>query len=270
MMEVNGVSYHLETIGNGPKKLLWLHGFTGTGNNFKEALSFIEEKEEYTFFLLDFLGHGNSSVPAESERYSMENTVEDIKVILDKMGIAKISLLGYSMGGRVALAFTATYPSYVEKLVLESASPGLRTEEERLERTKADKRLAERILHDGLEDFVEYWTNIPLFQTQKLLSEDRQLQIKEQRLQNSPIGLANSLSGLGTGLQPSYWERLEDCKVMVLLLAGEEDEKFVLIAEKMKSLMKNAQYVKISGAGHAIHVEQPRKFGKIVSEFLSN
>jgi len=270
MMEVNGVSYHLEAIGNGPKKLLWLHGFTGTGNNIKEALTFFKNYEDYTFFLLDFLGHGNSSIPADSGRYSMENTVEDIQVILDKMGIAKISLLGYSMGGRVALAFTATYPSYVDKLVLESSSPGLRTEEERLERTKADKKLAERILHDGLEDFVEYWTNIPLFQTQKLLSDDRQLQLKVQRLQNSPIGLANSLSGLGTGSQPSYWERLEDCEVMVLLLAGEDDKKFVLIAEKMKRLMKNAQYVKISGAGHAIHVEQPRKFGKIVSEFLSN
>jgi 2-succinyl-6-hydroxy-2,4-cyclohexadiene-1-carboxylate synthase len=270
MMEVNGVFYHLETIGNGPKKLLWLHGFTGTGNNFKEALTFFENHEAYTFILLDFLGHGNSSIPVDFGRYSMENTVEDIKVILDKMGIAKISLLGYSMGGRVALAFTATYPSYVEKLVLESASPGLRTEEERLDRIKADKRLAERILHDGLEDFVEYWMNIPLFQTQKLLSDDRQLQIKEQRLQNSPVGLANSLSGLGTGSQPSYWEKLEDCRVKVLLLAGEEDTKFVLIAEKMKRLMKNAQFVKISGAGHAIHVEQPRKFGKIVSEFLSN
>jgi 2-succinyl-6-hydroxy-2,4-cyclohexadiene-1-carboxylate synthase len=270
MMEVNGVSYHLETIGNGPKHLLWLHGFTGTGNNFKEAISFIDNKEEYTFFLLDFLGHGNSSVPAESERYSMENTVEDIRAILDEMQIAKISMAGYSMGGRVALAFTATHPSYVEKLIVESASPGLRTEKERLDRTKADNQLAERILHNGLEDFVEYWMNIPLFQTQKLLSGDRQLQIKEQRLQNSPVGLANSLSGLGTGSQPSYWEKLEDCRVKVLLLAGEEDTKFVLIAEKMKRLMKNAQYVKISGAGHAIHVEQPRKFGKIVSEFLLN
>ncbi|MFE7065049.1 2-succinyl-6-hydroxy-2,4-cyclohexadiene-1-carboxylate synthase [Sutcliffiella sp. NPDC057660] len=270
MMEVNGVSYHLETIGNGPKKLLWLHGFTGKGNNFKEALTFFENHDEYTFILLDFLGHGNSSIPADSGRYSMENTVEDIRAILDEMQITKIFLVGYSMGGRVALAFSATYPSYVEKLVLESASPGLRKEEERLDRTKADKRLAERILHDGLEAFVEHWTNIPLFQTQKLLSEDRQLQIKEQRLQNSPIGLANSLSGLGTGSQPSYWERLEDCKIMVLLLAGEDDKKFVLIAEKMERLMKNAQYVKISGAGHAIHVEQPRKFGKIVSEFLSN
>ena len=270
MMKVNGVFYHLETIGDGPKQVLCLHGFTGTGDNFREALSFIENKEDYTFFLLDHLGHGKSSVPGESERYSMANTVEDIRAILDKMNITKITLAGYSMGGRVALAFTATHPDYVEKLILESASPGLRTAEERLDRINADHRLAERILQNGMEEFVEYWTSIPLFQTQKLLSDDRQLQIKEQRLQNSPAGLANSLSGLGTGSQPSYWERLEECQAKVLLLAGEEDPKFVKIAENMKRLMKNAQYVKISGAGHAIHVEQPRKFGKIVSEFLSN
>ncbi|WP_318245828.1 2-succinyl-6-hydroxy-2,4-cyclohexadiene-1-carboxylate synthase [Bacillus tianshenii] len=269
MMEVNGVSYHLETIGDGPTPILWLHGFTGTGNNIKEALTFFENQGEYTFILLDFLGHGKSSIPADPGRYSMENTVEDIKVILDRMGIAKISLVGYSMGGRVALAFTATYPSFVEKLVLESASPGLRIEEERCARRNADNRLAMRIRENGVEDFVEYWTSIPLFETQFLLSEDKQRRIKEQRLQNSPVGLANSLLGIGTGSQSSYWESLEDCIAKVLLLAGEKDTKFVRIAENMKNLMKNAVYVKISDAGHAIHVEQPRKFGKIVSEFLS-
>lgn len=122
---------------------------------------------------------------------------------------------------------------------------------------------------EGLEAFIEFWENIPLFHSMQTLPEETKNEIRRQRNRNSIVGLSNSLRGMGTGAQPSWWEHLSQLKVPVLLLTGELDEKFVRIAEMMYSHIKEAQSVNILGAGHAIHVEQPEKFGKIVSGFLS-
>ena len=99
----------------------------------------------------------------------MEEMANDLKCIFDKFSITKAHVLGYSMGGRLALTFANLYPQCVRSLILESTSPGLETEEERSERRKSDQQLAERILNDGIEAFVERWENITLFESQKRL-----------------------------------------------------------------------------------------------------
>ncbi len=269
-MKINGVTYHVEVIGSGEHHVLMLHGFTGKGTNFKEMISDFPCLESFTFILIDQLGHGKSEIPIHPERYSMENTTADLKKILVELDVSRVSLYGYSMGGRLALSFAITYPSYVRKLVLESASPGLETNGERQKRQQADEKLADRIQKEGLQAFVQFWTNIPLFQSQQTLPEKKQEAIYEQRMDNFAMGLANSLRGIGTGVQPSYWEHLIQMEFPVLLAAGEWDEKFVMIAQEMNKRIEKSHFIKISEAGHAIHVEQPRKFGKIVSEFLSN
>jgi 2-succinyl-6-hydroxy-2,4-cyclohexadiene-1-carboxylate synthase len=269
-MNINGLNYHVEIIGNGPEHVLLLHGFTGKGSNFYELLDSIELKEQYTFILVDQPGHGQTDAPTDPERYKMEQICNDLKGILESLQVKKVSLYGYSMGGRAALTFAVEYPHLVKKLILESSSPGLEKDEERHARKQADERLADRIEKEGLLAFVKFWTDIPLFQTQRELSKVKQKEIFVQRMDNSTQGLANSLRGMGTGVQPSNWNRLLSINYPVLLAAGEQDEKFVLIAQEMKKRIKKSQFIKISEAGHAIHVEQPRKFGKIVSEFLSN
>ncbi|WP_226680685.1 2-succinyl-6-hydroxy-2,4-cyclohexadiene-1-carboxylate synthase [Sutcliffiella horikoshii] len=269
-MEINGVYYHVEKIGDGAHHVLMMHGFTGSGRSFQDFINGFENKEDYTFILVDQLGHGKTDAPAHHDRYRMEKVLVDLRAILDRLNISSVFIYGYSMGGRVALSFTVAYPELVSKLVLESASPGLEEMEDRNARIKADERLAERIEIDGVKSFVDFWTDIPLFQSQKSLPFVKQESIYQQRMDNSPVGLANSLRGLGTGVQPSNWNCLKKIECPVFLAAGEWDEKFVLIAQEMKKRIEKSVFLKISGAGHAIHVEQPRKFGKIVSEFLSN
>lgn len=269
-MKINGVYYHVESIGDGNHHVLMLHGFTGKGANFKELISKFPDLEPYTFILVDQLGHGKSEISEYPKRYGMQKATADLKSILDELGVSSVSLYGYSMGGRLALSFALTYPLMVRRVVLESASPGLATMADRLKRQQADERLADRIQEKGLRAFVKFWTDIPLFQSQKSLPESKQQEMYEQRMDNSAIGLANSLRGIGTGVQPSYWEQLSQIDIPVLLAAGELDEKFVLIAQEMNKRIEKSRFIKINEAGHAIHVEQPRKFGKIVSEFLSN
>ncbi len=167
----------------------------------------------------------------------------------------------------MALHLAVTRPHLVSHLILESASPGLLTEEERSARRVKDEALAERILEQGMEEFVNFWEDIPLFETQKRLPASIQEEIRQGRLGQRPIGLVNSLKGMGTGSQPSWWEHLSAMEIPVDLLVGELDEKFVGIAKRMKERNPTFTITSFSGCGHAIHVEEPQKFGTIIEDF---
>ncbi len=142
---------------------------------------------------VDLTGHGKSTIPEDIDRYSMDQQVEDLEELFTELSLDQFILVGYSMGGRVALAYTVRHSKRVSSLILESSSPGLKTKVEREERQVADRQLAERILTDGLPAFIDFWGNIPLFASQKTLSEEKQLAVRNERLSQSEIGLANSL-----------------------------------------------------------------------------
>lgn len=264
--DVRGVSYHIEMMGEGPPLLL-LHGFTGRAETWKPFIP--EWSKKFRCIMVDIIGHGRTDSPEAEERYGMDSAVKDIVSILEFLKIDKTLLLGYSMGGRLALAFAVRYPERVEKLILESSTPGLKTIEERAERIKSDEALAQFIEREGMEAFVDRWENIPLFASQKNLPEFIRNEIRKERLLNNAKGLAGSLRGMGTGSQTSLWTALPSLSLPVLLVCGEADAKFVTIAEKMHEILPNSEIIKVLGAGHAIHVEKAEIFGKIVDEFFS-
>ncbi|MDQ0157838.1 2-succinyl-6-hydroxy-2,4-cyclohexadiene-1-carboxylate synthase [Robertmurraya andreesenii] len=263
---IDGIRYNVDTYGDGFPVIL-LHGFTG---NMSMWQPFYEKWGKHSKLIaVDIIGHGKTEMTDQKERYRMLSVVDDIFLIMEKLKIQKADFVGYSMGGRLALSFAAKYPTKVRKLVLESASPGLASVEERKERMKQDEKLADFIEEKGIEEFVDYWENISLFESQKRLPSEVQKSQREQRLQNSAKGLANSLRGMGTGAQPSWWGELENIKMSTLLITGSLDTKFCLIAEKMQERLENSQWVNVEGSGHAIHVENCEKFGTIISGFLS-
>lgn len=266
---LDGISYHVEVCGEG-FPLLMLHGFTGRGSNWSPFCSTIGKQSK--LIMPDIVGHG-STVTDESVdvgHFLLESVANDFIKIIDKLGFDKVDIHGYSMGGRLALAMAVLFPDRIRKLILESASPGLKTFTEMRERFHSDNNLAYFILKNGMEAFVDYWESLPLFESQKSLLPDIRSAIRKQRLMNNPRALAESLFGMGTGRQPSYWERLHKVESDVLLIVGELDHKFCEIALEMQQNLQNGKIYKVENAGHAIHVEQPEKFGTIVSEFLSN
>lgn len=266
-VNVNGIRYHVEVAGNG-YPLVLLHGFTGNAGTWRPLSK--HWAPDSSLIMIDIIGHGLTDAPDQLEHYQMEAAVRDLSSVLEKMNIDKADFLGYSMGGRLALSFAATYPDKVRKLILESASPGLKTEHERIERQKSDRKLADLIQDQGIEAFVDYWENIPLFETQKNLPLTIRQEIRKQRSTNSVIGLVNSLYGMGTGAQISYWDQLEKLTFEVLLITGELDNKFCAIAKEMKEKLSHCQWTVVEECGHAIHVEQAEKFGTIVREFLKS
>ncbi len=244
--------------------LVFFHGFTSSKATWYELL---EQINSYHILLIDLPGHGETKLKGPR---TMQSFSDDFASLLNFLGIQKVNLIGYSLGGRTALSFAHYYPERVERLILESASPGLRTQEERRARRQEDSKLAEYILKEGIEKFTSYWQNLLLFESQKKLSEERQNKIKKERLAQDEAGLAMSLKFMGTGMQPSWWESLETVSQPVLLLVGEKDEKFIKINKMMNKLLLNANLYTIEDVGHAVHIENSQKFMKHVRMFLKN
>ncbi|WP_212936010.1 2-succinyl-6-hydroxy-2,4-cyclohexadiene-1-carboxylate synthase [Bacillus hominis] len=262
---LQGVSYEYEVVGSG-EPLLLLHGFTGSMETWR---SFIPSwSEQFQVILVDIVGHGKTESPEDVTHYDIQNVALQMKELLDHLHIENAHVLGYSMGGRLAITMTCLYPEYVRSLLLENCTAGLESEEERKERREKDERLADKIEQEGTRSFVSMWENIPLFETQKRLAKNVKEAVRRERLANNPKGLANSLRGMGTGAQPSWWHKLEQFNMPVLLMNGEYDEKFFHILKNIEKCVSHAKFVKIDGAGHAIHVEQPEKFDTIVKGFL--
>ncbi len=264
IVNVNGLNYFRKVVGSGPPLVL-LHGFTGASANWDDHVRALQT--DFHITTLDLPGHGATDSPANPLRYGIARVASDLRELIKRR--APVNLLGYSMGGRLALYFALEYPSMVNKLILESASPGLKTSDERGDRVLADNTLARRIIDMGIQDFVDYWENIPLFESQKSIPQKAQLERRSQRLLNNPIGLANSLRGMGTGAQPSQWGRLADLAMPTLLITGERDPKFVAIAEEMQALSGKIEIVTVKNAGHTVHLERPSRFQKLVRDFIN-
>ncbi len=187
---------------------------------------------------------------------------------IDARAAGEYDLVGYSMGGRIALHQALRAGNRVRRLVLESASPGLATKEEREARRWADGELAARILDDGVEAFVSAWERLPLFDTQRGLPNGVRSRHREGRLANDAASLAAALVGLGTGSLPSLWDRLGEVGAEVLVLVGEHDDKFVEIGRKMADRLPRAQLEVVEGAGHTVHLERPAVWLQRVCAFL--
>jgi 2-succinyl-6-hydroxy-2,4-cyclohexadiene-1-carboxylate synthase len=213
------------------------------------------------------LGHGKSDAPGDPARYSIEHCQRDILAALEELGVRKgeAILLGYSMGGRIAL-YTA-FSGFFRALILESASPGLADPNEREQRRMSDEALAASIEREGIAAFVEQWERLPLFASQARLPQEVRDKLHTQRLGNSARGLAQSLRGVGTGVQPALHARLPPLHIPVLLIAGELDTKFCAIARQMAQALPQAQLCIVPNAGHTVHLEQPEVFDTIVKDF---
>lgn len=247
------------------RSIILLHGFTGSHSTW-DRLSKKLVGEHYFLVLPDLPGHGRS---ADTSGMSIDQISDSLIAILDDLKITKASILGYSMGARIALNLAIRYPGRARSLILESGTPGIRDDAERQKRRLDDGFLAEDIKRRGLNWFVDYWENLGMFASQKSLDERTRQMIRNERLTNSPIGLASSLEASGAGVMLPMWSKLGEVLVPVLLLVGEKDEKYVSIAKEMKRELsgKSSLFV-IRNSGHAPHIENYLEFEKVVANFL--
>ncbi|MEG0471565.1 MAG: 2-succinyl-6-hydroxy-2,4-cyclohexadiene-1-carboxylate synthase [Solibacillus sp.] len=265
---VNEQVVHVEMYNeHGTKTLVLLHGFTGSSKTWQHVVKALPASVK--IIAVDLIGHGKSAAPQTMDAYSMEMQIQLLEGLLEQLAVQSFTLVGYSMGGRVALSYTARFPKRVAQLILESASPGIEGQVERLDRKNADDALADKIVQNGLPSFIKKWENIPLFASQKNLPQIIQTEIRNERMMQREIGLANSLRGMGTGVMPALWGELQHIAILVTLITGELDLKFIQLNKQMYQQLPNANHINVPAVGHAIHVENPTKFATIVKETIS-
>ena len=185
---------HLIDEGEGPPVVV-LHGFSGNTDTMEGIARRLAR--HHRVVRLDLIGHGLSAKPESVDEYSMEAAVGQVLGVIRELGDGPVTLLGYSMGARVALAAGLTAPELVRGLVLISGTAGIADPALKAARQAADERLADRIEAEGIEWFVDHWMSQAFFETQRRLGPEHVTEARRQRLANDPKALANSLRGMG-------------------------------------------------------------------------
>jgi 2-succinyl-6-hydroxy-2,4-cyclohexadiene-1-carboxylate synthase len=275
-LKISGIGIYYEDYLNRPenaaskqtgnKNVILIHGFTGSSKDWEDIIPRLSKN--FNYYAIDLPGHGNSDSPSRKKFYNTNYLVKLLREFTIKLKNYRSIFLGYSMGGRAALSYSVKFPDTVEGLILESSTAGIRNDRDRKERIKKDKELAEYIETHSIKEFIEYWMNQDIFNTQKRFSNTKLEKIEKLKLANNKTGLSNSLKGFGTGRMPHYFDELKNLKFKTLLISGNLDEKFSLINKQMADLLPSAEHVIIKNAGHNTHLETPDSFINIVNKFL--
>lgn len=262
-MILNDYQFNYTLIGDRKQPvILFLHGFMGNGDDFLQVIDLISAK--FCCLVIDLPGHGITEVSQDSN-YQMPNVAQALIELLEQLKIKPCFLVGYSMGGRIALYLTIHFPEYFRGVILESASPGLKTQLERDRRIKQDLKRAkklETIENQDFSLFLKQWYSSPLFGN--FANHPNYQKAIARRLKNSPYKLAKSLRNIGLGMQPSLWHKLGGNQVPLMLVVGERDRKFIAINQKIVNLDPHCNLNMVNNCGHNVHFEQPLKFAKII------
>lgn len=232
--------------------LVLLHGFTHTGASWDTVIGALGER--YRPVAPDLRGHGAAS---EITPVDLDHVIADIAALASD----SFTLVGYSMGGRIALHAALALAPQVKRLVLIGASPGIEDPLQRAERRAADEQLAAEIERSEIVDVARTWARTPVLSG---LPPRVAGAVHADRLRSSPAGLARALRGLGTGQLPSLWPRLRHITTPVTLVAGDRDQKFARIASAMAAQLPGAEVLGVAGAGHAVHLEAPYEVARII------
>lgn len=248
---------------SGPPLVL-IHGFLGSPKTWRSVLPRFERSRPCV--LVELPGHGGRALVQEGP-IRMEELTTSIVESLPAEG--RFDLLGYSMGGRIALRLAVECPSRVRSLILESASPGIQDPSEREKRAAQDHRLAELIEMQGMDSFLKGWEMLPLFASQAGLPAPVRQAIRRDRSRTDVRAAVQYLRNFSPGSLPSMWGQLANLAVPLLFIAGQRDEAYRGVAREVGDTVDKSRVAVVSGAGHAVHLEQPEVFAALVLDFLA-
>ena len=246
-----GYRFRIRVHGEG-RPLICLHTFAENAESWDQL-----QLPGYTIFAIDLIGHGKSDKPTEQEPYKLDNVLQQLRELIFQISeTTSYELLGYSLGGRLALQCALTMDKQPSHLILESTETGIKDEAERLHRYLEDLNLSDRIRARSVDDFVKFWTALPIFQSQRKLPALTRLSLREQRLGNETHALANMLHGCGLGITPYLGEQT----TKAIYLYGEPDVAHDQLFPGLR----------IPNAGLDTHLEQPQLFNQTLIKLLKN
>lgn len=254
---------HYEASGAGTA-VTFLHGFTQSGRGWAEVTGLLTGRRAVA---PDIRGHGRTRLRPGSP-HTMDACLGDLEAIWDAEGIERTHLVGYSMGGRLALHAAAARPGRLLSLTTIGAHAGL-APELREGRRGGDEGLAARIEQRGVGEFVKYWSGLPLFKGLDRRGPSFRAALDAERRRNTPAGLAASLRGMGAGAMEPVWDRLGGVTCPCLFVAGAEDHGYAHEARRLAASVPNGRAEIVPRAGHAVQLERPQAFVALLQAHLN-
>ena len=230
-----------------PPRTLLLHGFTGLAEDWLDGWPTTEPA-----LAVDLPGHGGSVAPEGAFDESLQRLLAALPASIDRV-------VGYSLGGRLALGLLRLAPQRFRTAIILSAHPGLADPQARASRRAADRRWIERLEQQGIAAFVEAWEALPLFATQASVPASRLARQRERRLSQSATGLAASLSVHGLAEMPTMRETIIQSPGALHWVAGAEDRRFSTLAREVERWRPSLRLHLLPGVGHNLLLEAPEQ-----------
>ncbi len=236
-----------------------LHGFLGSPKDWDSV------KTSWGADLLcPFLpGHGLEPILGTDFESCVEQFVE--RVLHQHPGL-HFTLVGYSMGGRIALYIALKFPALVKRLILISSSPGIIDPVEKNNRLLHDLSIAKELEDMPYDFFLDVWYSQPIFKSLK--EHPAFSDVLKRRMDNDPMQLAKAIRFLSVGNQPSLWHDLYKLECPTLLLTGDKDTKYHGLAKNMAETTQAIYWKEIQNAGHALLTESPHQVADAIKLFL--
>ena len=267
-VEVGTISYHVREFGevNSTNVIVALHGFTASGQIF-EQFSTRLESQDFRLFAIDLPGHGSTITPNSAQIHTFDAQLENFSALIDKLNIPAFHLLGYSMGGRIAIHYALNHPDKTASLILESTNNGISNEKDRLDRISRDNALSEDIIRN-YPDFLKKWNKLPLFKSPRIVKNTHIETFYHIQVNQNPIQIALSLREFSPGIIPYVCDELSLISCPVLAITGSMDHKYNDLWTKLINKFQYGIHINIENAGHRVHLDQPNEYMDTVLNFI--
>lgn len=230
-----------------------LHGFLGLPSDWQGFQSIRQHCKE--FFPIDIFQKGLT-------RSSLEAWAQSLNATVAKDNKPSV-LIGYSLGARLGMHAVIAEPALWKGAIFISGNPGLSQEVEKQRRLEADAIWAKRFREDPWEELMEKWNHLDVFAGFKCTLERREEQYTRAQL-------AESLIHWSLGTQENLQSKLQELKMPILWLVGEQDVKYTQLARNLVFKNPHSQMRVIPQAAHRVPWENGRAFEESVINFLEN
>ena len=265
LADVNGIQIYYEEAGSGVP-LIFSHELAGSWESWKDQSRFFARR--YRVIAYNDRGYPPSTVPDEPGAYSEEQSVEDLRGLMDALGIDRAHMAGLSMGGAITLKFGIAHPERCRSLTIAGAGSGTTNREQFLREQDAVARSFET---QGSAAVAEVYTRGPArvqFSGKDPVGFDEFFRLFSA---HSADGSARTIRGVQMKRRSIYEveDEMRAVQVPALILTGDEDELCLEPALFMKRTMPNAGLAVIPKSGHTINLEEPALFNQLVLDFLT-
>lgn len=259
----------LHTHTYGSEKALpfvFLHGFMGSGAIFPQIFERFRPNPPFRVMAPDLPYHGQSvDIRPEDEQQWVEVLDQWIQANFDE----PVLLHGYSMGGRLAIAYAAAHPDRLKGVLLESTRFGFRSMQTELihDRWKTDQERAQMIRND-FRVFLQEWHLQRLFQTPHThpFTEDLNRKLHQQQ---SAEAMAQALTSFSTAKMRDVRKAIMKTDMPAAILLGSEDHQYRNHAQELVIFFGDADFRIVEGAKHRVHVDQPDGWARHAIEFFN-